>query len=74
MITKKQERLMQAMTEQGIGCKSLSRQGGQRQRQSNTGTSILKTKLLSLELDGPKTKSKEHKLQEKRRKGSDVED
>ncbi|KAJ6667170.1 hypothetical protein lerEdw1_017148 [Lerista edwardsae] len=74
MITKKQERLMQAMTEQGIGCKSLSRQGGQRQRQSKAGTSKLKTKLLNLELDGPKTKSKEYKLQEKRRKGSDVED
>ncbi|XP_072842127.2 DNA damage-binding protein 2 isoform X3 [Pogona vitticeps] len=45
MISKKQERLMQAVTEQGNGCRTSSRQGGPRNRQSETGTSRLKTKL-----------------------------
>ncbi|XP_053112391.1 DNA damage-binding protein 2 isoform X2 [Hemicordylus capensis] len=74
MVTKKQECLMQAMTEQGIGCRSLTRQGGQRRRQSNTGTSKLKSKLLSLELEDTKTKGQERKLKEKRRRGKDAED
>ncbi|XP_066491853.1 DNA damage-binding protein 2 [Tiliqua scincoides] len=75
MITKKQERLMQAMTDQGIGrvnCNGLSPQGGQ--RPSNAGTSTLRTKQLNLKLDGPKTRSREYKLLEKKRKGSDLED
>ncbi|XP_003214666.2 DNA damage-binding protein 2 isoform X2 [Anolis carolinensis] len=68
MVTKKQERLMQAMTEQGIGCRNVSRQGGRRQRPSNPGTSKLKTKLLSLELESSKTQTKERKLQEKKKR------
>ncbi|XP_077178497.1 DNA damage-binding protein 2 [Paroedura picta] len=71
MVTRKQECLMQAMAEQGIGGRSLSRQRGQ--RQSNTGTSRLKTKLLSLDFEGSKTKSKEHPLQKKQR-GKNLED
>ncbi|XP_042317317.1 DNA damage-binding protein 2 isoform X2 [Sceloporus undulatus] len=68
MVTKKQEHLMQAMTEEGIGHRSLSRQGGRRQRQSNPGTSKSKAKLLSLELESSKTQAKEHKLQEKKKR------
>uniref|UniRef100_A0A6J0U4K8 DNA damage-binding protein 2 n=1 Tax=Pogona vitticeps TaxID=103695 RepID=A0A6J0U4K8_9SAUR len=45
MISKKQERLLQGVTEQGNGCRTSSRQGGPRNRQSETGTSRLKTKL-----------------------------
>lgn len=71
MVTRKQECLMQAMTDKGIGDRSLSRQRGQ--RQSNTGTSRLRTKLLSLDFEGSKTKNKECTLQ-KKLKGKSSED
>ncbi|XP_061466925.1 DNA damage-binding protein 2 isoform X2 [Rhineura floridana] len=74
MVTKKQECLMQSMTEQGIGYRSLSQPGVQRQRQSKTGSSKLETKLLSLELESTRTQSKGCKLQEKSRKGKDSND
>ncbi|XP_007431630.1 DNA damage-binding protein 2 [Python bivittatus] len=70
LVTKKQEDLMQAMKEQGIGLKNLPQQRGQRQRQSNTGTNKFKTKLLSLELED--TKQRVKNTQCKRRK--DLED
>lgn len=68
MITKTKERLMQAVTYRGIGsgnCNILSQQ--ERPRPSNAGRSKLKTKL-NLELGDPKTKSKDYKLLEKRKK------
>ncbi|XP_060619456.2 DNA damage-binding protein 2 isoform X1 [Anolis sagrei] len=68
MVAEKQERLMQAMAEQGVGCSNVSRQGGRRQRPSNPGTSKLKTKLLSLELESSKTQTKEQKFQEKKKR------
>lgn len=74
MVTQNQECLMQSMTEQGIRCRRLSRLGTQNQRQSTTGASKLKTKLFSLELESTKTKGKEHKLQEKKKRGNYSED
>ncbi|XP_043371714.1 DNA damage-binding protein 2 isoform X2 [Dermochelys coriacea] len=70
MVTKKQEHLLKAMTEQGIGSRSLSRHG--LQKQSNPRASKLKTKLLALELEGTKTKGKDPKSQGRKRK--DLED
>ncbi|XP_028582303.2 DNA damage-binding protein 2 isoform X1 [Podarcis muralis] len=74
MVTQNQECLMQSMTEQGMRCRRLSRLGTQNQRQSTTGASKLKTKLFSLELESTKTKGKEHKLQEKKKRGKYSED
>lgn len=71
MVTRKQECLMQAIADQEIGGRRLSLQRGQ--RQSSTETSRLKTKLLSLDFEGSKTKSKKCTLQ-KKRKGKDSED
>ncbi|KAM8807174.1 DNA damage-binding protein 2 [Eudromia elegans] len=68
MVAKKQEHLLKAMTEQGIGSRSSSRRGGQ--RQANPGTSKLKTKILSWEAEEAKTKSKS---QGRKRKGKDLE-
>uniref|UniRef100_A0A8V0ZRW7 DNA damage-binding protein 2 n=1 Tax=Gallus gallus TaxID=9031 RepID=A0A8V0ZRW7_CHICK len=61
MVMKKQEHLLKAMTEQGIGSRSLSRCGGQ--RQANPGTSKLKAKLLSWEVEEMGTKTKDSKSQ-----------
>lgn len=61
MVMKKQEHLLKAMTEQGIGSRSLSRRGGQ--RQANPGTSKLKAKLLSWEVEEMGTKTKDSKSQ-----------
>ncbi|OXB82239.1 UNVERIFIED_CONTAM: hypothetical protein H355_007936 [Colinus virginianus] len=61
MVMKKQEHLLKAMTEQGIGSRSLSRRGGQ--RQANPGTSKLKAKLLSWEVEEMRTKTKDSKSQ-----------
>lgn len=44
MVAKKQEHLLKAMTEQGIGSWSLSRCGGQ--RQAKPGTKKLKANLV----------------------------
>jgi len=71
MVAKKQEHLLKAMTEQGIGSWSLSRCGGQ--RQENLGTSKLKAKLLSWELEERRTKNDNSKLQGRKRKGKDLE-
>ncbi|EMP40989.1 DNA damage-binding protein 2 [Chelonia mydas] len=70
MVTKKQEHLLKAMTEQGSGSRSLSRHG--LQKQSNPRASKLKTKFLALELEGTKTKGKDPKSQGRKRK--DLED
>ncbi|XP_064368757.1 DNA damage-binding protein 2 isoform X2 [Dromaius novaehollandiae] len=70
MVAKKQEHLLKAMTEQGIGSRSLSRRG--LQRQANPGTSKLKTKLLSWEVEEAKTKSKDSKSQGRKQKGKDL--
>ncbi|XP_075783772.1 DNA damage-binding protein 2 isoform X2 [Pelodiscus sinensis] len=59
MVTKKQEHLLKAMTEQGVRSRSLSRSG--LRKKSNSGASKLKTKLLALELEGTKTKGKDPK-------------
>ncbi|XP_044291676.1 DNA damage-binding protein 2 [Varanus komodoensis] len=69
MITKKQEHLLQAMTEQGIGSRNITRQEEQQQRQSSTGKSKLKSKLFRLELEDIEPSGQERKLQEKK-KGS----
>ncbi|KAM4899177.1 LOW QUALITY PROTEIN: DNA damage-binding protein 2 [Sylvia borin] len=66
MAAKKHEHLLKAdkgdtMREQGIGSWSSSRCGGQ--RQANPGTSKLKAKLMSGELEEMKTKSSDCKLQ-----------
>uniref|UniRef100_A0A8B9RSL7 DNA damage-binding protein 2 n=1 Tax=Accipiter nisus TaxID=211598 RepID=A0A8B9RSL7_9AVES len=71
MVAKKQEHLLKAMTEQGIGSWSLSRRGGQ--RQANPGTSKLKANLLSWELEEMRTKSNDSKSQGRKRKGKDLE-
>ncbi|XP_048339791.1 DNA damage-binding protein 2 [Sphaerodactylus townsendi] len=71
MVTRKQECLMQAMTEQGIGSRGST--GPRGRRQSNTGTNRLKTKLLSLDVERSKTNSKECTSQ-KKRKGKGSED
>lgn len=71
MVAKKQEYLFKAMTEQGIGSWSLSRCGGQ--KQTNPGTSKLKTTLLSLELEEIRTKNNNCKSQGRKRKGKDLE-
>ncbi|XP_074440534.1 DNA damage-binding protein 2 isoform X3 [Larus michahellis] len=71
MVAKKQEHLLKAMTEQGIGSWSLSRRGGQ--RQANPGTSKLKANLLSLELEEMRTKSNDSKSQGRKQKGKDLE-
>ncbi|XP_075358765.1 DNA damage-binding protein 2 isoform X4 [Mycteria americana] len=71
MVAKKQEHLLKAMTEQGIGSWSLSRRGGQ--RQANPGTSKLKANLLSWELEEMRTKPKDSKSQGRKRKGKDLE-
>nr|XP_048708058.1 DNA damage-binding protein 2 isoform X4 [Caretta caretta] len=70
MVTKKQEHLLKAMTEQRSGSRSLSRHG--LQKQSNPLASKLKTKFLALELEGTKTKGKDPKSQGRKRK--DLED
>ncbi|XP_074853405.1 DNA damage-binding protein 2 isoform X3 [Carettochelys insculpta] len=69
VVTKKQEHLLKAMTEQGIGSRSLSRPGLQK---SSARASKLKTKLLALELEGTKTKRKDPKSQGRKQK--DLED
>lgn len=69
MVMKKQEHLLKAMTEQGIGSRSLSRRGGQ--RQANPGTSKLKAKLLSWEVEEMGTKTKDSKSQGRKWKGKD---
>uniref|UniRef100_A0A8D0BG08 DNA damage-binding protein 2 n=1 Tax=Salvator merianae TaxID=96440 RepID=A0A8D0BG08_SALMN len=74
MLTKEQECFTQSTTKQGTGSRSSSQPRAQRQRQSNTGTSNLKSKLFSLEVDKTKTKGKDSKLQEKKRRGKDLED
>ncbi|XP_005236408.1 DNA damage-binding protein 2 isoform X1 [Falco rusticolus] len=71
MVAKKQEHLLKAMTEQGIGSWSWSRRGGQ--RQANPGTSKLKANLLSWELEETRTKSSNSKSQGRKRKGKDLE-
>ncbi|KAM6393398.1 DNA damage-binding protein 2 isoform 5-T5 [Pluvialis apricaria] len=71
MVAKKQEHLLKAMTEQGLGSWSLSRRGGQ--RQANAGTSKLKANLLPWELEETRTKSSDSKSQGRKRKGKDLE-
>ncbi|KAJ7406108.1 DNA damage-binding protein 2 [Pitangus sulphuratus] len=71
MVAKKQEHLLKAMTEQGIGSWSSSRRGGQ--RQANPGTSKLKAKLLSWELEEMRTKNSDSKSKGRKRKGKDLE-
>ncbi|XP_027561047.1 DNA damage-binding protein 2 isoform X1 [Neopelma chrysocephalum] len=71
MVAKKQEHLLKAMTEQGIGSWNSSRRGGQ--RQANPGTSKLKAKLLSWELDEMRTKNNDSKSKGRKRKGKDLD-
>uniref|UniRef100_A0A8D0GHJ8 DNA damage-binding protein 2 n=1 Tax=Sphenodon punctatus TaxID=8508 RepID=A0A8D0GHJ8_SPHPU len=71
MVTKKQECLLKAMTERGIGCNNLSRQGGQTAPKPRK--SKLKTKLLGLELEGTRTKGKDPKSQGRKYKGKDLD-
>lgn len=71
MVAKKQEHLLKAMTQQGIGGRSSSRRGGQ--RQPNQGKSKLKAKLLAQELEETKIKGKNTKSQGRKQK-KDLED
>ncbi|XP_071414648.1 DNA damage-binding protein 2 isoform X2 [Pithys albifrons albifrons] len=70
MVAKKQEHLLKAMTEQGIGNRSSSRRGGQ--RQANPGTSKIKAKLLSWELVETRTKPSDSKSKGRNGKGKDL--